>query len=124
MSAVTPIATLRNVVLDCPEPRRLAEFYAAVIGGTVEGDGDWVDLVMPGRVRVSFQRAPDLTPPEWPRSDANSQQVHLDLNAGRTVEEVDAAEQQVLALGARPLDLDDQDGKRDFRVYADPNALN
>jgi hypothetical protein len=26
----------------------------------------------------------------------------------------------VLALGARPLDVNDLKGKRDFRVYADP----
>ncbi|MEU8959977.1 VOC family protein [Streptomyces sp. NPDC048518] len=116
----TPFATLRNVVLDCPEPRRLAEFYAQIIGGTIEDDGDWVDLVLPGRVKVSFQRVTDLRPPEWPRSDANAQQVHLDLDAGRTMEEIEAAEKKVLALGARPLDLDDDGGKRDFRVYADP----
>ncbi|MFF8646067.1 VOC family protein [Streptomyces sp. NPDC015345] len=118
--AAAPIARLRNVVLDCPRPRELAEFYAQVIGGTIEEDGDWVDLVTPGRVKVSFQRVSDLRPPEWPRSDANAQQLHLDLDAGRTTEELDAAEKKVLALGARPLDLDDDGGKRDFRVYADP----
>ncbi|QEV18443.1 VOC family protein [Streptomyces alboniger] len=118
--STAPIAHLRNVVFDCPHPRELAEFYAAVIGGTIEGDGDWVDLVAPGRVKVSFQRVPDLRPPEWPRGDLNAQQVHLDLDAGRTDEEIDAAQEKVLALGARPLDLDDDGGKRDFRVYADP----
>ncbi|MFF8658239.1 VOC family protein [Streptomyces huasconensis] len=115
-----PIARLHNVVFDCPRPRELAEFYAQIIGGTIEGDGDWVDLVAPGRVKVSFQRVSDLRPPEWPRSDANAQQLHLDLDAGRTTEELDAAEEKVLALGARPLDVDDDGGKRDFRVYADP----
>lgn len=115
-----PIARLRNVVLDCPDPRALAEFYAALIGGTIEEDGDWIDLVSPGRVKVSFQKVEDLRPPEWPRSDVNAQQVHLDLDAGRTVEEIDAAQEKVLALGATPLDLDDDNGRRDFRVYADP----
>lgn len=115
-----PIARLRNVVLDCPDPRALAEFYAAVIGGTIEEDGDWVDLVSPGRVKVSFQKVEGLRPPEWPRSDVNAQQVHLDLDAGRTDEEIDAAQEKVLALGATPLDLDDDNGRRDFRVYADP----
>ncbi|WP_282792107.1 VOC family protein [Streptomyces sp. CC224B] len=118
----TPVAKLRNVVLDCPEPRRLAEFYAAVIGGEIveEGDGRWIDLVAPGRVKVSFQLAEDFTPPEWPRSDSNAQQLHLDLDAGSTTDELEAAQERVLALGARPLDLDDDGGKRDFRVYADP----
>ncbi|MGH4029908.1 VOC family protein [Actinomycetota bacterium Odt1-20B] len=117
---MAPIARLRNIVLDCPDPRQLAEFYAEIIGGTIEDDGDWVDLVAPGRVKVSFQRVSDLRPPEWPHSDSNAQQLHLDLDAGRTDEEVDAAQEKVLALGARPLDLDDDGGKRDFRVYADP----
>ncbi|MGV9879089.1 VOC family protein [Streptomyces sp. NPDC003006] len=115
-----PIARLHNVVLDCPQPRELAEFYARIIGGTIEDDGDWVDLVAPGRVKVSFQRVTGLRPPEWPRSDVNAQQIHLDLDAGSTDEEMDAAQAKVLALGARPLDLDDDGGKRDFRVYADP----
>ncbi|MFF3645763.1 VOC family protein [Streptomyces sp. NPDC002564] len=115
-----PVARLRNVVLDCPDPRALAEFYAAIIGGTIEDDGDWVDLVAPGRVKVSFQRVTDLRPPRWPHSDGDAQQLHLDLDAGRTDAEIDAAQEKVLALGARPLDLDDDGGKRDFRVYADP----
>ncbi|EPH44371.1 VOC family protein [Streptomyces aurantiacus] len=118
-----PVARLHNVVLDCPDPRALAEFYAEIIGGTIQdddGDGHWIDLVAPGRVKVSFQRVADLTPPEWPRADANAQQLHLDLDAGPTWADVDAAEERVLALGARPLDLDDGGGKRDFRVYADP----
>ncbi|MFH8796465.1 VOC family protein [Streptomyces sp. NPDC017941] len=119
----TPVAPLRSVVLDCPDPRLLAEFYAAVIGGTVhdaEGDGEWVDLNAPGRVKVSFQRVGDYTPPEWPRSDVNAQHVHLDLDGGSTWAEMDAAQERVLALGARALDLDDDGGKRDWRVYADP----
>lgn len=119
----TPVARLRTIVLDCPDPRALAEFYAGIIGGTIhddDGDGQWVDLLAPGRVRVSFQRAEDLTPPQWPRSDADAQQLHLDLDAGPTWADVDAAEERALALGARPLDLDDGGGKRDFRVYADP----
>ncbi|GGO56211.1 MULTISPECIES: VOC family protein [Streptomyces] len=118
-----PVARLHNVVLDCPDPRGLAEFYAEIIGGTIhdeDGDGQWVDLVAPGRVKVSFQRVADLATAEWPRSDKNAQQLHLDLDAGPTWADVDAAEKRVLALGARPLDLDDGDGKRDFRVYADP----
>ncbi|MFJ2772223.1 VOC family protein [Streptomyces sp. NPDC087300] len=117
-----PVARLRTVVLDCPDPRGLAEFYARIIGGTIEEEdtGDWVDLLAEGRVRVSFQRAEGLRPPDWPRSDANGQQIHLDLDAGSTDAEMDAAQAKVLALGARPLDLDDDGGKRDFRVYADP----
>ncbi|MEV5437965.1 VOC family protein [Streptomyces sp. NPDC052682] len=108
------LAELGVVVLDCPDPRALAGFYAEVLGGTVEGEGDWVDLKVPGGPALAFQRAEGHTPPEWPRADRNSQQFHLDL----TVEDLDAAERGVLALGAKPLDADDR--SRTFRVYADP----
>ncbi|GAA3790533.1 VOC family protein [Streptomyces chiangmaiensis] len=32
----------------------------------------------------------------------------------------EAAQEKALALGARPLDVNHPNGKRDFRVYADP----
>ncbi|WP_369389649.1 VOC family protein [Streptomyces sp. CG1] len=107
------LAKLGVVVLDCPDPRALAGFYAGVLGGTAEGDGDWVDLEVPGGPALAFQRAPGYVPPKWP-APLDSQQFHLDL----TVEDLDAAEKGVLELGARPLDA--QDRERTFRVYADP----
>ncbi|MFJ2831650.1 VOC family protein [Streptomyces sp. NPDC087263] len=113
-----PVARLRSVVLDCPDPRALAEFYARVVGGTPQGgDDDWVVLQVPDGPRLAFQRAPGFVPPEWPRADRNSQQFHLDLDAGSTWEAVEAAEKKVFALGARSLHQED---KEDFRVYADP----
>ena len=40
-----PIADYSLVALDCPEPRQLAEFYRAIIGGDiVKEDDDWVEL--------------------------------------------------------------------------------
>lgn len=107
------LAKLGVVVLDCPDPRALAGFYAEVLGGTVEGDGEWVDLEVPGGRRLAFQAAPGFVPPKWPSAD-HSQQFHLDL----TVENLDAAEAGVLALGARALDAEDR--SRTWRVYADP----
>ncbi|MER5517802.1 VOC family protein [Streptomyces sp. NPDC002763] len=114
------VARLRNVVIDCPDPLALAGFYAAVAGGTpVAEDDDWVVLQVPDGPRLGFQRVAGYTPPEWPRADRNAQQFHLDFDAGSTWEEVDAAHEKVLALGARPLDLEDRE-KKDFQVYADP----
>ncbi|MET9910142.1 VOC family protein [Streptomyces sp. NPDC006476] len=114
------MARLRSVVLDCPDPRALADFYAQVVGGTPQAEDDeWVVLQVPDGPRLAFQRAEGFTPPEWPRADRNSQQFHLDFDAGSTWEEIDAAHEKVLALGARPLDLEDRE-KKDFQVYADP----
>lgn len=107
------VATVGAVVLDCPDPRALAAFYAGIVGGTVEGEDDWVDLSVPGGPVLAFQAAPGHEPPRWPAAD-RSQQFHLDL----TVDDLDAAEKEVLALGAKPLDTEDR--SRTFRVYADP----
>ncbi|MGW3492458.1 VOC family protein [Streptomyces sp. NPDC001020] len=107
------LAKLGVVVLDCPDPRALADFYAGVLGGTVEGDARWVDLKVGDGRSLAFQAAPGYVPPKWPAPDG-SQQFHLDL----VVDDLDAAEQGVLALGARPLDTEDR--SRDWRVYADP----
>ncbi|EFL32607.1 conserved hypothetical protein [Streptomyces viridochromogenes DSM 40736] len=111
------LAKLGVVVLDCPDPHALAAFYAEVLGGTptVESDGEdeWVDLKVPGGTPLAFQAAPGFVPPRWPSPD-HSQQFHLDLE----VEDLDAAEKGVLALGAKPLDAEDR--SRSFRVYADP----
>ncbi|MFF0445495.1 VOC family protein [Streptomyces sp. NPDC004609] len=108
------IATLGTVVLDCPDPAALGRFYAQVLGGELESDGDsWVVLKGAPGTALAFQAAPGHVPPKWPAPD-DSQQVHLDL----TVEDMDAAEKEVLALGATPLDVSDR--TRPFRVYADP----
>jgi catechol 2,3-dioxygenase-like lactoylglutathione lyase family enzyme len=108
------LATLDVVVLDCPDPHALAEFYAGVLGGTIEDQGEWVDLKLPGGQQLAFQAAPGFVAPQWPRADLNSQQFHLDLK----VEDLDTAEKGVLELGAKPLDAEDR--TRTFRVYADP----
>ncbi|MFJ2115018.1 MULTISPECIES: VOC family protein [unclassified Streptomyces] len=120
------IATLGAIVLDCPDPVALARFYAALLGGEVvedaqedTQDGDteagasWVDLTGVPGAPLAFQAAPGYVPPSWP-SPEGSQQFHLDL----TVPDLDAAEEQVLALGATALEAADR--KRTFRVYADP----
>ncbi|WP_069174068.1 VOC family protein [Streptomyces griseus] len=112
-----PVATYSLVALDCPDPQVLAEFYQGVLGGEIGTySDDWYTLDVPGGARIAFQRATGHTPPEWPRGDRNSQQAHLDLD----VEDLDRSQEQVLALGATPLDLDDRGGERGFRVYADP----
>ncbi|WP_326697868.1 VOC family protein [Streptomyces sp. NBC_01754] len=108
------VAALGTVVLDCPDPVALAGFYAEVLGGTIEDDGQgWVDLKGAPGTALAFQAAPGHVPPAWPRADG-SQQLHLDL----TVEDLEEAERAVLTLGAALLDAGDP--ARSWRVYADP----
>ena len=108
------IGQLRSVVIDCPDPRALATFYAELLGLAVSyEEDDWVVLGGdPGQhPRVAFQRAPELREPRWPDPE-RPQQFHLDV----TVDDVDEAEKRVLALGATRL----PGGGDNWRVYADP----
>ncbi|MFJ5176535.1 VOC family protein [Streptomyces griseoviridis] len=64
---MTPSIRLRSVVLDCPDARALARFYAGFAGGTPEdADPEWVVLRLPDGPRICFQRAPGHVPPRWP----------------------------------------------------------
>ena len=114
---MSAIARMRSVVLDCPDPRALAEFYRALVGGEITyADDDWVNLRDGGNVLLSFQRAPDYQAPDWPDGE-HGQQFHIDV----TVDDVDQAEPQVLALGARRTEVQpgiDEDSN--WRVYLDP----
>jgi hypothetical protein len=106
------IGQLYGPVLDCPDPGALARFYCELLGASVVKDeGDWVSIQDERGWRLSFQRSPEHQPPRFP-DPAASQQIHFDVR----VEDVDAAEPAVLALGATRLDGQGPD----FRVYADP----
>ena len=107
------IARLDATVLECPDPRALAEFYRGVTGWPVEdADDDWVTLGADPQVRLAFQRAPGHVAPRWP-DESSSMQYHLDFY----VDDLDAAEEKILKLGATK--FDHQPGTS-FRVYADP----
>ena len=111
------IARMRAVVLDCPDPRALAEFYRQLVGGEITyADDEWVNLRDGGPVLLSFQRAPDYQPPVWPGGE-RGQQFHLDV----TVDDVDEAEKQVLAQGATRHEVQPGiDENANWRVYLDP----
>jgi len=108
------IGWLEKTVLDCPAPRALAAFYAEILGMRVnEDDGDWVVIGRrPGLRELAFQRADPYVPPQWP-DPGHPQQEHLDIR----VDDVDAAERAVLALGATRLPSGQENG---FRVFTDP----
>jgi Glyoxalase-like domain len=62
------IGRLEKTVIDCPDPRALAEFYCQVLGMRVnEVIGDWVVIGLgPGLRQLAFQRAAEWVPPRWP----------------------------------------------------------
>jgi catechol-2,3-dioxygenase len=110
------LARMRSVVLDCPHPRSLAEFYQAVLGGDIDSaEEDWVVLTVDG-LRLAFQQAEEFAPPTWPTGE-RPQQFHLDV----TVDDVEAVEPRVLALGATKHTVQPGEAAGDtFRVYLDP----
>jgi catechol 2,3-dioxygenase-like lactoylglutathione lyase family enzyme len=114
------LAELECVVLDCPDPRRLAEFYQLILGGVVnEHDprwavsDDWATLHSRSGLVLAFQRVVEYQPPQWP-DPARPQQLHLDFG----VADLDQAQEEVLARGATL--LDHGGGGRGWRVFADP----
>ncbi|CAM5644489.1 VOC family protein [Streptomyces narbonensis] len=114
------IADLQCLVIDCPAPRALAEFYRQVLGGEVDRpdrrwslDEAWSTLHTPGGLVLCFQGVTDHRPPTWPDPE-RPQQAHLDFG----VPDLGAAQAQVLAHGATLLDAGP--ATRSWRVYADP----
>jgi predicted enzyme related to lactoylglutathione lyase len=102
-----------TVTIDCPDPVALALFYAALLEWPVPEDlsGDHVAVDPPGGgTALTFQRAPGFVAPTWPDPEVQ-QQFHLDL----AVDDLDAAHDRAIALGARHLDT-----QGTYRVYADP----
>lgn len=113
------IRKLQAVVLDCPDPVRLAEFYAELLGGRVVVDPEdtsWVEVVGFDGIPLAFQRVEDYRPPEWPGQEM-PQQIHLDFD----VTDIEADEKRVLELGATVLERTDQlHPEANWRIYADP----
>ncbi len=121
---ITP--TLDLVILDCPDALELAHFYSRLLDWPVEDGADegFATLQPPGggvtpenpdgRATLAFQRIEDWVAPTWPGGE-HPQQFHLDFSVG----DIDAAEPQVLALGAR-LHAHQPSEDGGFRVFLDP----
>lgn len=132
MSSAESYPRLRQVVFDCTDARRLAEFYRQLLGfqyrpgdepppaGRSDPHGaDWLVLVdLSGAVRVAFQQVDSLPEVTWPDGPV-PQQLHLDLTVP-SVAELDAQHERATALGARLLHDGSADPDEPIRVYADP----
>ncbi len=107
------VARLAAISLDCSEPHPLARFYAALTGGEIAfSSADFVAVKGPA-VWITAQRVPDHRPPTWPTGGI-PQQVHIEF----AVEDLEAAQTQALAIGAR---LADEHPSPDrWRVLLDP----
>jgi predicted enzyme related to lactoylglutathione lyase len=107
------IARFPVVVLDCPDAELMARFYSALLDWNVEpGDENMWFIRAEYGDALGFQTVVGFTPPRWPGQDV-PQQMHLDV----TVDDLDVAEEAVLALGATKHEY--QPGTT-FRVFLDP----
>lgn len=137
---------VRQVVLDCPHPRTLAEFYRQLLGyhyragdepppaGAADPPGrDWLvlrplpDDPLGGR-GIAFQQVDEYLPPVWtpepesagPRQSVGQRQMlHLDM----TVPDAQSLTRQrdrALGLGATVLYDRSDDAEEALYVFADP----
>ena len=74
------IGRRHHVVIDCPDPSKLAAFYSELIGLPITYESeDWVVIAETDQTSgFAFQRAIDHQKPRWP-DPRYPQQFHLDL---------------------------------------------
>ncbi len=109
-----PVGTVVTVVLDCHVPAALAEFWGTLLDlPVVEKEDDWWQLApTAGGMSIAFQRVERYRRP----SAARPQQLHLDVK----VDDLTAAEDVVLGLGAEVRSDVHPGAGSPWRVYADP----
>ena len=123
--------TVLQTVLDCREPRRLADFYRDLVGYEYRSgdetptDGeDWLVLKpTAGDHGLAFQLNPEHVPPVWtPEPDRPGDQqmmVHLDMGVS-DVASLEAQRLRVLSLGGAVLYDRSDDDEEPLYVFADP----
>ena len=123
--------TVIQTVLDCREPRRLADFYRDLLGWAYRRgdetptDGeDWLVLKPgDGGHGLAFQLNPEYVPPVWtPEPDRPGDQqmmIHLDMGVS-DVESLEAQRLRVLSLGGAVLHDRSDDDEEPLYVFADP----
>jgi len=138
------MATPIQIVIDCADPRRLAEFWATALGYVLqpppEGFGSWEDFLTERGIppsewnsrnavvdpdergpRILFQRVPE------PKTTKN--RFHLDVNAGGSLgtppeerrRRVDAEVERLVTAGATRLHVKEELGER-WVLLLDPEG--
>jgi catechol 2,3-dioxygenase-like lactoylglutathione lyase family enzyme len=109
---------ITELVLDCHDPDRLAEFWCAVLGYEVIGhEPDGLELGPPGGRFGAGPPTLILAQTENPKR--GKLPLHLDVSPAATDQETELA--RLLALGARRADVG-QDGSESWEVLQDPEG--
>ena len=104
------------MIIDAPDARALADFYARLLGWSVARDEPGSVIVAPpdGVAYLGFQTSPGYVRPVWPPIDGQQQMmVHLDVE----VDDLESALADALGMGAV---LACQQPQDDVRVLLDP----
>jgi hypothetical protein len=103
-----------SVTLDCDDPTKVAEFWAAMLGGKISySSDDFVGVELPGGMWIGAVRSSGHKPAEWPEGNT-PQQFHFDV----AVDDMDEAEQAARGLGA--VKANHQSAPDRWRVLIDP----
>ena len=106
-----------ELIIDCEDPRRLADFWAKVLDyretdAKFEGDYHYVELEGPPG------SGPSLLLLRTPDQKITKNRVHIDVNA--TDRDQDAEVERIEALGAKRVDIGQ--GEQSWVVLADPEG--
>ncbi|MDX6254531.1 MAG: hypothetical protein QOJ11_865 [Frankiales bacterium] len=109
---------LTEIVVDCADPRRLAEFWCAVLGWEVSDANDTDVEIRPVGTEAKTSIVPSLLFQRVPEPKAGKNRIHLDVNSfdGDQATELD----RLLALGATRVDIGQ--GRPAWHVLADPEG--
>jgi hypothetical protein len=116
-----------EVVIDCREPRRLADFWRAVLGYAYLREDPDGDVMISDRERTAEERRAGGHPPllyfirvpDGPKTVKN--RLHLDLSPSDRTRDEEV--ERVVALGATHVDIGQGDtGPDGWVVLADPEG--
>lgn len=107
---------LTDFIIDCPDPMKLAAFYAEVTGREVKPDStdEWAGIRF-GEIELAFQRVDEYHAPTWP-SGEHPKQYHLDFE----VDEFEPEQRRLVALGATLRENFIGPEGYGWQVYTDP----
>ena len=108
-------ATLSMLNIDCADPTRLAQFYAAALGWEVTYSDDNYGMVEGNGIKIGFGRIEGFRPAQWP-DEAGVKRFHFDLQ----VNDLDEATEILCGIGASQPDF--QPGAGRWRVLLDPDG--
>jgi predicted enzyme related to lactoylglutathione lyase len=105
-----------GVAVEAPDPRALADFYAQLLGWSVnhEEPGTSILAAPEGQTYVVFQEALDYKSPIWPPEQGSQRSMmHLDFQ----VDDLDSAVAEAIELGAT---IAQHQPQQNVRVLFDP----